>query len=197
MYKISLLPEKYRLERLKAAQRLDLVIYFLFFTVICLILLALSTFVRLNRTLELELLDAEIGKLEAEIASLSEYAEKKDVVESVYRNIASLADGLPSMPRVIPQILETVPMSISIDNVSVGYNANSKTTTMEITGDAIDYSDVAGWIKALDELELTGEIYHSYSQGMPDNSSYNVSFELTVEVLDKSAVDDIVWDLGD
>ncbi|HHW25359.1 MAG TPA: hypothetical protein PK778_09025 [Bacillota bacterium] len=197
MYKISLLPEKYRLERLKAAQRLDLVIYFLFFTVICLILLALSTFVRLNRTLELESLDAEIGKLEAEIASLSEYAEKKDVVESVYRNIASLADGLPSMPRVIPQILETVPMSISIDNVSVGYNANSKTTTMEITGDAIDYSDVAGWIKALDELELTGEIYHSYSQGMPDNSSYNVSFELTVEVLDKSAVDDIVWDLGD
>lgn len=197
MYKISLLPEKYRLERLKAAQRLDLVIYFLFFTVICLILLALSTFVRLNRTLELESLDAEIGKLEAEIVSLSEYAEKKDVVESVYRNIASLADGLPSMPRVIPQILETVPMSISIDNVSVGYNANSKTTTMEITGDAIDYSDVAGWIKALDELELTGEIYHSYSQGMPDNSSYNVSFELTVEVLDKSAVDDIVWDLGD
>jgi len=197
MYKISLLPEKYRLERLKAAQRLDLVISFLFFTVICLILLALSTFVRLNRTLELESLDAEIGKLEAEIASLSEYAEKKDVVESVYRNIASLADGLPSMPRVIPQILETVPMSISIDNVSVGYNANSKTTTMEITGDAIDYSDVAGWIKALDELELTGEIYHSYSQGMPDNSSYNVSFELTVEVLDKSAVDDIVWDLGD
>lgn len=197
MYRISLLPEKYRLEREKAAQRLDLLIYFLFFTVICLILLTLATFVRFQRTSELDTLNAEIANLQSEVDSLSAYAQKKDTVEQVYNNITSLASGLPSMPRVIPEILETVPNNISIENVAVKYQGDDKSTEMQISGEAIDYSDVASWVKMLDALEMTGEIFITNSRGTPDSSDYNISFELSIEILDSSAVDDIVWDLGE
>ena len=61
MYRISLLPEYYRIERERAAQRLDLVIYFLFFTVICLILLALASFVRAQRSSELDSINSEVA----------------------------------------------------------------------------------------------------------------------------------------
>lgn len=197
MYRISLLPEKYRIERERAAQRLDLLIYFLFFTVICLILLALATFVRAQRSSELDSINSEVAKLQSELDSLSVYAQKMDTVEQVYSNITDLASGLPSMPRVIPEILETVPNNINIGNVSVEYVPRNNATRMEISGEALDYSDVADWIKILDELELTGDIYNSYSSGKPEESSYNVSFELSIEILDTSAADDIVWDLGE
>lgn len=197
MYRISLLPEKYRLEREKAAQRLDLIIYFLFFTVICVILLSLATFVRLYRTSELKYITGEVANLQSELGSLSDYEQKKDHVEQVYKNVSTLAEGLPSFPRVLQEILNTVPNNISIENVSLEYIEKTESTSMEIKGEALDYTDVAGWIKTLDELEVTGEIYNSYSTGTSDASAYNISFELSIDVLDTSAADDIYWDLGE
>lgn len=197
MYRISLLPEKYRLEREKAAQRLDLIIYFLFFTVICVILLSLATFVRLHRTSELKYITGEVANLQSELGSLSDYAKKKDHVEQVYKNVSTLAEGLPSFPRILQEILNTVPNNISIENVSLEYIEKTDSTSMKIKGEALDYADVAGWIKTLDELEVTGGIYNSYSTGTSDASAYNISFELSIEVLDTSAADDIYWDLGE
>ena len=98
MYRISLLPEKYRIERERAAQRLDLLIYFLFFTVICLILLALATFVRAHSVRPNSIrLTPSVAKLQSELDSLSVYAQKKDTVEQVYSNITDLASGLPPL----------------------------------------------------------------------------------------------------
>lgn len=197
MYRISLLPEKYRLEREKAAQRLDLIIYFLFFTVICVILLSLATFVRLSREADLKAINIEVANLQMELNSLSDYAQKKDHVEQVYSNVSTLAKGLPSFPRVLQEILNTVPNNISIENVSLEFIEKTEKTSMEIRGEALDYADVSGWVKILDELEMTGDIYISHSTGTSDASAYNISFELSINILDASAEDDINWELGE
>jgi len=197
MYRISLLPEKYRLEREKAAQRLDLIIYFLFFTVICVILLSLATFVRLSREADLKAINIEVANLQMELNSLSDYAQKKDHVEQVYSNVSTLAKGLPSFPRVLQEILNTVPNNISIENVSLEFIEKTEKTSMEIRGEALDYADVSGWVKILDELEMTGDIYISRSTGTSDASAYNISFELSINILDASAADDINWELGE
>lgn len=197
MYRISLLPEKYRLEREKAAQRLDLIIYFLFFTVICVILLSLATFVRLSREADLKAINIEVANLQMELNSLSDYAQKKDHVEQVYSNVSTLAKGLPSFPRVLQEILNTVPNNISIENVSLEFIEKTEKTSMEIRGEALDYADVSGWVKILDELEMTGDIYISRSTGTSDASVYNISFELSINILDASAADDINWELGE
>ena len=197
MYKISLLPEKYRQERTRSAQKVDLLIYFLFFTVICLILFSLGTMVRFQRASELQGLNKEVANLQNEIDSLSEYAQKKDNVEQVYNNISILAAGLPSFPKVLPEILGTVPNNISIDRVTMEFAVKTGTSSMVITGGALSYEDVAGWIQTLDALEDTGEIFNSFSTGEVSASTYNISFELTVGILDMSAINDITWDLGE
>jgi Fimbrial assembly protein (PilN). len=197
MYKISLLPDKYRLEREKSSQRLDLLIYFLFFTIICLILLSLATMVRFQRALELTQVNIDVNNLQSELDSLSEYSQKKDSVELVYNNISVLSSGLPSFPKVLPEILETVPNNINIESVSLEYAIKTTSTSMTITGSALDYADVAGWIVTLDALDDTGEILNSFATGKAAASAYNISFELEITILDASAVNDITWDLGE
>ncbi len=197
MYNISLLPEKYRLQRERAAQKLDLIIYFVFFTVICLILLTLATLVRCQRLSELGELDGEVAKIRSEIDSLSEYSKKKDNVEHVYNDIKVLASGLPSFPRVLPEILGTVTNNISISSVSMEYALKTAATSMKVKGSALNYEDVAAWITALDELDVTGEIHNTFSTGEEAASAYNISFELEINILDATALDDITWDLGE
>ncbi len=197
MYHISLLPVKYKQAITAERKKNDVILSFIF-TVIILSMLYLLTFV-VNASVKSDLasVKAENGSLLAEIGALSEYRGMQTQISGIHSEIVTLAGEAPSFPRVITEITQSVPDSLQITDITFYYEKDTGVSKFEVLGNSAYYDDVASWIDTLNGIENIGEVFCSYTTYSDAAEKSRVRFELKMDILDKSAADDVVWRTGE
>ncbi|MHB1151462.1 MAG: PilN domain-containing protein [Eubacteriales bacterium] len=193
MYKISLLPVKYKQAITAERKKNDIIISFIFTIIILSILSVLAFVVNASVKNDLALIQAENNTLLSEIGVLSKYRDMQTQVSVITGEITTLANEAPSFPRTLSEITQSVPDSLQITSIKFTYKKDTKTSLLEVVGNSAYYDDVSAWINTLNGVENIGEVLCSYTNNATDNSTTRVRFELKMDILDKSAVEDIVW----
>lgn len=193
MYKISLLPVKYKQAITAERKKNDIIISFIF-TIIILIILSIMAFA-VNALVknDLAVIQSENNALLNEIGVLSKYRDMQNQIAVITGEIQTLADEAPSFPRILSEITQSVPDSLQITSIKFTYKKDTKISLLEVTGNSAYYDDVSVWINKLNGVEKIGEVLCSYTNNATDDSVTRVRFELSMDILDKSAVEDIVW----
>lgn len=196
MYKISLLPVQYKLAIIRERKNNDIIISFVF-TIIILSILSILAFV-VNAAIKNEyaIIKAENSALLSENNDLSNYNEMQLKLLDDTGKIQVLAGEAPSFPRTLSAITQTVPDSLQILKIKYTYSQETKKSLFEVGGNAAYYDDVALWIDRLNKVESIGEVMCSYTTVSSASSLNRIQFELKMDILDKSAFDDVVWQWG-
>lgn len=193
MYEISLLPAKYKQEITDGRKKNDLIISFVFTIIILSILCILAISVSAVTKNDLAQIKNENSSLKSEISSLDHYRGLQEVVSNINGNLQTLSKETPSFPRVLSEITQSVPASLQLTKITFTGSPETKTYSCKVTGNAAYYDDVSSWISILDGIDNIGDVYCSYTNSSTSNSLIRVQFELNMDILDKSAVGDIVW----
>lgn len=193
MYKISLLPVKYKQAITAERKKNDIIISFVFTIIILSILSVLAFVVNASVKNDLAIIQTENSTMLNEIGALSKYRDMQTQVSTVTGEIQTLADEAPSFPRTLSEITQSVPDSLQITSIKFEYKKDTKTSLLVVVGNSAYYDDVSVWINTLNGVENIGEVLCSYTNNTTDNTATRIIFELKMDILDKSAVEDIVW----
>lgn len=193
MYKISLLPVEYKQAITQDRKKNDVLISFIFTITILSMLSLLAVVVNTSVKNDLAAVQSENNALISEIGALSIYRDMQTEVSTVAGNIQLLTGEAPSFPKILSEMAVSVPDSIQIMKIIFKYNPQTKTSLFEVGGNAAYYDDVSAWINKLNNTENIGEVLCSYTTDNTVNSTSRVQFELKMDILDKSAFDDIAW----
>lgn len=193
MYKISLLPVKYKQAITADRKKNDIILSFIFTIIILSILSVLAFAVNASVKNDLAIIQAENNTMLNEIGVLSKYRDMQTQVSTITGEITTLADEAPSFPRNLSAITQSVPDSLQITQIKFTYKKDTKLASFEVIGNAAYYDDVAAWIKTLNGFENIGEVLCSYTTNNTAETESRVRFELKMDILDKSAALDIVW----
>jgi type II secretory pathway pseudopilin PulG len=193
MYEISLLPAQYKQQLTEGRKKNDLIISFVFTLIILSILCILAFSVSAVTKNDLAQIKNENLSLQSEISSLSNYRSLQDEVANIKGNLQTLAKDAPSFPHVLSEITQSVPTSLQLTKITFTLSQETMTYSCKITGNAAYYDDASSWINILNGIEDIGEVYCSYTNSSTANSLTRVQFELNMDILDKNAVGDIVW----
>lgn len=193
MYKISLLPVQYKQAIIRERKNNDIIISFVFTIIILSILCMLSFAVSTAVKNDYALIQAENDALLTRSGVMSNYTDMQTEVLITSENIKTLAREAPSFPRSLSEIMQTVPESLRILKIKYTFDPKIKISLFEVGGYAANYDDVSLWIDALNKVEMIGEVKCSYTTLSSVSSENRIQFELKMDILDKSAADDVVW----
>lgn len=194
MYKISLLPVAYKRAITAERKKNDIIISFVFTIIILSMLAVLAFIINAAYKNDLAFTKAENGRLLSEIGTLSIYRDMQAQVETAAGNIRALAGEAPSFPRMLTEITQSAPDSLRIIQIKFTYKKDTKVSAMDISGSSAYYGDVALWINTLSGFENIGEVLCSYTTNNAADTGSRVNFELKMDILDKSAAEDIAWE---
>jgi type II secretory pathway pseudopilin PulG len=193
MYEISLLPVKYKQELTEGRKKNDLIISFVFTIIILSIICILAFSVSAVTKNDLAQIKNENSALQSEINNLNSYSGLQEQVSNINGNLQTLTKNAPSFPHILSEITQSVSDSLQLTKITFTLSAETQIYTCKITGNAAYYDDVSKWINILNGIEDIGEIKCSFTNSSSSDSLTRVQFELSIDILDKSAAGDIVW----
>ncbi len=178
MYNVSLLPKEYRMihtntRRKNIALVASMIIMAVLFVVYLILAIVLS-----GKRAELDGLKAQNSAMRVQINSL---AELKTLNEEVTLNLADVNKAIGTSPdwdKLIVQIGNTAPPTISVQNYSIEYEPETNIGIGSITGTAANYDTVSLWLVTLKEVEDISNITFKYSSKTSDDENSLVGFEI-------------------
>lgn len=179
MYSVSLLPYEYKLVNTKARKKnVNLLIAIgvmgVLFTVYAILYIVLA-----SNKVQLNEIRKEANVVEAQISEIDDILAMNNQVSSFLKD-ASLAAGFnPEWERLITEIGNSVPETISLNNLVMKFESSEGECSIKGTG--LTHQSVSDWMKRLEGITDIGEIkcvHSAYTDQQKENSPVN--FELNI-----------------
>lgn len=180
MYKISLLPDEYRLSYTNARKKsVSIIVSFTIIGVLFAAYLIISV-VLTGKNTELRIMKERNASLNMQIARLGDIKTLSDEVGVLQRTYKNVVGSPINWEQVIIRIGNRTPPTISLDQMSMKYT--DKKGVCIIQGTALNNKTLTEWIEVLNEVPEINEVIINYSILLNDNINGLVEFEVNISV---------------
>jgi len=176
MYNISLLPSEYRMLH-QASKKKDKGLMISIIVMLGLFALYLGlTLAMAAKGRELDSIRNTNRIVENRISGIGELIALKNEAKSL-SDMASKAYGKnPEWDSLLAEISNTVPENIGLTSIQLSYSDGKGNCIVQ--GVSLNHQGVTDWIKALEELNKTGEVMCNYAQETQGQVEFEISFAL-------------------
>lgn len=176
MYKISLLPDEYRMLH-QASRKKDkglmifiVIMLALFMTYLCITILTSA------KGRELEKITGKNQAIANRITGINELVALRNEAQSLSDMASSAYGTSPEWDVLLTEIGNTVPDGIGLTNMILSYSDDNGNCVVQ--GVASSHQSLTDWIRSLEETNKTGEIKCSFAQENQEFVEFEISFTL-------------------
>lgn len=176
MYNISLLPSEYRMLH-QASRKKDKGLMISIIVMLGLFAVYLGlTLVMASKGHELDSIRNTNRIVENRISGIGELIALKNEAQSL-SDMASKAYGNnPEWHSLLAEIGNTVPEDMGLTSIQLSFSDGKGNCIVQ--GVASSHQGVTDWIRALEELNKTGEVMCNYAQETQGRVEFEISFDL-------------------